>query len=183
MICRRCMRVPGRRRPAALLLHDRRGQPVHLPGRQGLRLLLPGPSITWILTPRCQLTRLNHTRAHSCDVNSAGEMHRPRLLLVEPGDRRPHRRVPQRAVPGRTRPLRSERDGVRRHGEARPGRPAPQRRTSPNPVHTVSWLHAFSREFFMQTAHGKLAACPDARKRAASAHQHAHGMPLSWPTD
>uniref|UniRef100_A0A453P8K4 Uncharacterized protein n=1 Tax=Aegilops tauschii subsp. strangulata TaxID=200361 RepID=A0A453P8K4_AEGTS len=102
-----CMRVPGRRRPGALLLHDRRRQPVHLPGRQGLRLLLPG------------------------------EMHRPRLLLVQPGDRRAHRPVPSwRGVPGRARPLRPQRDGVRRHGEARPGRPAPRRRTSPNPVHT-----------------------------------------------
>lgn len=36
------MRVPERRRPAAVRVHDRRRQPVHLPERQGLRLLLSG---------------------------------------------------------------------------------------------------------------------------------------------
>lgn len=36
------VRVPRCRRPGAVLVHDRRGEPFHLQLRQGLRLLLPG---------------------------------------------------------------------------------------------------------------------------------------------
>ncbi|NP_001136518.1 Expansin-B4 [Zea mays] len=104
--CRWCMRVPERRRPAAVLVHDRRRQSIHLPERQGLRRLL------------------------------SGEMHRARVVLRQPGDRGPHRRVPRRRVPGRARALRPERHGVRSHGEGRPGGPAPRRRTPQDPVHS-----------------------------------------------
>ncbi|KAK3164263.1 hypothetical protein QOZ80_1AG0014980 [Eleusine coracana subsp. coracana] len=94
----RCVRVPERRRPATVVLHDRRRQPVHLRGRQGLRLLLPG------------------------------EVQRPRVVLQKPGDGGPDRPVPRRRVPRRARALGPQRHGVRRHGQPRPGRPAPRRR-------------------------------------------------------
>ncbi|KAL5651450.1 hypothetical protein ACJX0J_036908, partial [Zea mays] len=101
-----CVWVPGCRRPASVLVNDHRRQPIHLPGRQGLRHLLPG------------------------------EVHRPRVVLRQPGDSGHHRPVPRRYVPGGARPLRPERDGVRCHGEARPGRQAPKRRPPTSPVHS-----------------------------------------------
>jgi len=51
------MWVPRCRRPGALLVHDRRGEPFHLQLRQGLRLLLPG-ACAHLCVCTCWLTHI-----------------------------------------------------------------------------------------------------------------------------